>query len=267
MTVTGKSHVLVPAHAIAAFWLGILLLLMPLAATAEEDVGGSGIVIIYLKNNGRIEGVIMEESAGGVVVDVGYGTVSISASDIKHITYPSGEERERAERGWRAHADREGMSADEKEAMERGIRLRAEESLKLKGEMGVKGAEVKFADKSRIKVGATLNDKVQARFIVDTGAPMVYIKPAIAARLFATERKGQERIRVRWLDGTETSGTPVVLRSIKVGDAEARNVKAVISQMPDFFDRDADGLIGMTFLNRFNVTIDANNNKLILEDK
>lgn len=267
MTATGKSHVFVPAHAIAAAFLAILILLTPLAGTAGEDTADAEIAVIYLENNGRIEGLITEESTGGVVIDVGYGTVSISESDIKHITYLSGEEREQAERKWRAHADRGDMSADEKAEMARGVRLRAQENLKLKSEMGVRGTEVKFADKSRIKVRAVLNDKVQVRLIVDTGAPAVYIKPDIAYHLFGAERSGQEKIKVRWLDGTETRGVPVVLRSVKVGDAEARNVKAIISQMPAFFDSDADGLIGMTFLNQFNVTIDSSNNKLILEDK
>lgn len=52
--------------------------------------------IIHLKNKGKIEGVIKSESGESIVVDIGFGTVSVSKQDIESIEHNLKEEVRKA---------------------------------------------------------------------------------------------------------------------------------------------------------------------------
>ena len=135
--------------------------------------------------------------------------------------------------------------------------------------MAKKGIEIPYygSGQNRIIVEAILNGKVRTLMIVDTGATSVCITPEVASKLAGVSGEASKKTRIRWVDGSITEATPAILRSVKVGDAKAENVKALISNMPSFFDSRINGLLGMSFLSKFHVTIDSERKKLILEEK
>jgi predicted aspartyl protease len=65
-------------------------------------------------------------------------------------------------------------------------------------------------------------------------------------------------------DGSKVKAKPVILKSIKVGDAQLNNVQAAIIEKKGISEE--DGLLGMSFLKNFLVRINTKENKLILEE-
>ena len=56
---------------------------------------------------------------------------------------------------------------------------------------------------------------------------------------------------------------PILLESVKVGDAEVKNVQAAILEKEAIGG--VDGLLGMSFLSNFVIKVDSADNRLILE--
>lgn len=61
-------------------------------------------------------------------------------------------------------------------------------------------------------------------------------------------------------NGENITGHSVVLRTVAVENFRAAKVRAIVHETP----KGIDGLLGMTYLHRFIVNIDAVNKKLIL---
>jgi clan AA aspartic protease (TIGR02281 family) len=105
----------------------------------------------------------------------------------------------------------------------------------------------------------TLNERVRKNLVIDSGASFILISQQTAKELGLTIDENTP-----FIPGTTVSGTiltPLVtLRSVKVGDAAAENVEAVIYNMPG----SQDGLLGNSFLNKFRVVLDAINSKMVL---
>jgi clan AA aspartic protease (TIGR02281 family) len=97
-------------------------------------------------------------------------------------------------------------------------------------------------------VPVVLDGKVNARLLLDTGASMVVISRSIAAQL-GPEAKKAGATTVTVADGRTVPTDVLELPSVEVGLNRADKVLAAI--MPDAPQGDIDGLLGMTFLNRF----------------
>jgi aspartyl protease family protein len=93
-------------------------------------------------------------------------------------------------------------------------------------------------------------------FLLDTGASYVTLKQSFARRAGITVDAGRV-VRLKTANGV-TSAQRGVADSIQIRDARARDVSVVVQ--PDsqaaYGDR-VDGLLGMSFLARFNVSIDG----------
>jgi predicted aspartyl protease len=112
-----------------------------------------------------------------------------------------------------------------------------------------------------VAVRATVNGVLWLPLLVDTGAQPMAISPVAAARL------GLDRVRpLRYqsLSGVgQTAPLPVVrLDSVQVGATVVRNLEAFIFDLPPFFR--ADGVIGLTFLRRFRVSLEFDTRTLVL---
>lgn len=116
---------------------------------------------------------------------------------------------------------------------------------------------------SNIVVEALLNDLVKAHLVVDTGASLVIISSEIADKLGLNISKEESSILVTLADGREVKAIPVILESLKVKDAELKNVQAAV--LKDRAPTPEDGLLGMSFLENFLVSLDVKANRLILE--
>ena len=64
------------------------ILIIALAGFAFSD-------IIYFKDGGKVEGIVKEEAGEYVVIDIGFGTMSIRKDEIDHIQEATEEELER----------------------------------------------------------------------------------------------------------------------------------------------------------------------------
>ena len=67
---------------------------------------------------------------------------------------------------------------------------------------------------------------------------------------------------MRLADGSQVEGHHVVLRSLAVGDAREENVDAVVIPRPP--SPGVDGLLGMSFLGNFVVSLDGAGGELVL---
>ena len=116
---------------------------------------------------------------------------------------------------------------------------------------------------SQIIVDVILEEHVSVRLIVDTGASIVIISNNVASRLGLNDKDINTVIKIIMADGSEAEAKPVILKSVKVGDAEVKNVQAAILDSKNIGG--ADGLLGMSFLSNFVIRVDSASNQLILE--
>jgi aspartyl protease family protein len=107
-----------------------------------------------------------------------------------------------------------------------------------------------------------LNDTRAARFLVDTGASVSVVSPEIARELGIGAGGDAAAVELRTISG-RTSGTLVVISSVRVGDSEADDVRAVVHAVGPGMD----GILGNSFLGRFTVTIDPERRELRLRPR
>ena len=106
-------------------------------------------------------------------------------------------------------------------------------------------------------VPVMINSTHRGRFLLDTGASVTLISPAIAKA--AGIRPGPDALELATLGGP-TAGPPAVASSLRVGGADVREVHVVIHDPGPGLD----GILGNTFLGRYNVSIDADRRQLRL---
>lgn len=114
-----------------------------------------------------------------------------------------------------------------------------------------------------IIVDTLINSSVLAQLMVDTGASIVLISNDVAFRLGIEYEDIHTEIDIIMADGSSVVAKPVILESVKVGDAKVRNVQAAILEKEAIGG--VDGLLGMSFLSHFVIKVDSATNKLILE--
>ncbi|MGH7773496.1 MAG: DUF4124 domain-containing protein [Candidatus Binatia bacterium] len=101
-------------------------------------------------------------------------------------------------------------------------------------------------DGNRIIVEGTVNERATVKFILDTVAPGTSIPTTLAERL----------------DVDLKSELPVEVESLKVGEAEARDLFVIIRDRPGFANL---GLLGRNFFSEFQIDINREKNELTLE--
>ncbi|MDD3345769.1 MAG: retropepsin-like aspartic protease [Candidatus Omnitrophica bacterium] len=206
--------------------------------------------VIYLKNGRSIEGLVKKESAEEVELEIIFGSMKFSRMQIDHISRSSGQEAEAIRKEWDSEK-KKARERDRKEELER-------ESEPKKVNVDRRSGHV--------RVMTTLNNRVKADLILDTGASLVLLSKRIAGMLgLAPGGRNTTPVELIMADGRKTSASMVVLDSVKVEGVEARNVEAVILAEKDSASMPEDGLLGMSFLKKFNFKIDQKNDKLILE--
>jgi clan AA aspartic protease (TIGR02281 family) len=97
-----------------------------------------------------------------------------------------------------------------------------------------------------------VNDAVRARFLIDTGASITAIGPELADRLGIKPGRPPLVVTLQTISG-ETKAPVVSISSLRIAELEARDVAAVVHEMP----AGLDGILGNTFLARYSVTLNA----------
>jgi clan AA aspartic protease (TIGR02281 family) len=107
-----------------------------------------------------------------------------------------------------------------------------------------------------------INDRIEGRFLLDTGASYVTLSQKMAKRL-GLNLSSSIKIPLTMADGSMIDGKPVILNSMRVGDIQANRVTAIVLPSPP--SKGIDGLLGMSFLREFVINFDPANKKLIFK--
>ena len=107
-----------------------------------------------------------------------------------------------------------------------------------------------------------LNEIRLARVILDTGASHTILSHAIARDLGLFSRRPVESVTMHTVGGT-VQADMVQVDSIRIAGAEVRNSIAAIHDLPDV-PPDIEGLLGLSVLRQFEVTLDTARNRLHL---
>ncbi len=110
-----------------------------------------------------------------------------------------------------------------------------------------------------------LNNERTAHLIVDTGASMTVLSTNIAIDLGILGTTDNELLTVNTAGGSVQVNMNY-LHSLSVGKAQAHHVAVAIHDLPDIPEQ-IEGLLGMSFLKHFLITLDAEHARLILRPK
>ncbi|MFH1394664.1 MAG: retropepsin-like aspartic protease [Candidatus Omnitrophota bacterium] len=232
---------------------------------SNQESAGKNVVTVVLKNKGRITGTLQDSVEGEVVVDTGVGTIGVNRDDVAEIIHLSKQETENFEVKFL-----KTKLAEQKEetAQIEDISQRNEEYLELRqkqvqAEEDAQTYRVKSIRDDMIVVEAVLNGRVKTDMLVDTGAAYVSISPSIAKKAGYRVTNQSERINLLLADGSLHQAVLITLKSINIGKKTAKNIKAVISDSGNM----EYGILGISFLNKFNVKIDAKKNEIVFMNK
>ncbi len=128
-------------------------------------------------------------------------------------------------------------------------------------EPGLARVPIARSGKSLI-VQVRLNGTREATLILDTGADITILSHAIALDLGLFPSSANPTVTLNTVGG-QVRADVVRIGSVLVGEAEARDVLAVIHDLPDA-PTGIDGLLGLTFLDKFVVTLDVQKGELQL---
>jgi clan AA aspartic protease (TIGR02281 family) len=205
---------------------------------------------LYLKNGRSVTGLIKREDEKKVEIEICQGgSAEFNRNEIQKIERTPSEESVQIREAW---------EQEKKRLRERLEKQKAEEALRPKG--------VAFSQEGEsIKVNVTLNKNVNATFMLDTGASFVALRKPIAEKLGINLANIKPDIKIGVADGRQIEAKQVILESIKVENFEANNVEAavILDESKDYSF--GDGLLGMSFLKKFNFKIDHKEKRLILE--
>jgi clan AA aspartic protease (TIGR02281 family) len=112
-----------------------------------------------------------------------------------------------------------------------------------------------------ILVDALLNG-VKAKMVFDTGADIVVITRELAERLRQDLSQGSEVITLNTSCG-QVEGRSFIMNEIELGGMRKEHVRSIITPDESVF-KGFDGLLGLSFLGDFTVTIDYKNARLVV---
>jgi clan AA aspartic protease (TIGR02281 family) len=112
----------------------------------------------------------------------------------------------------------------------------------------------------QMQVRALLNDSLEARFVVDTGAMMNSIPRSLVEKLGITIDARTPRVAVSGITAKAQLAPVVTLRNLKLGGAVVEQIEMVVLDTLDV------GLLGMSFFNHFRVQTDPVRGTLTLEE-
>ncbi|MCX5678445.1 MAG: retropepsin-like aspartic protease [Candidatus Omnitrophica bacterium] len=230
--------------------------------------------MIYLNTGGSISGIITRESATGVEAEIGAGTIVINRADIKSMHHASAEALADLRDKWAEERSR--LKLQEKSSEEdRGRRLKAyenwvNEEAKSKTGKAREEGEVKVVrdpDSQAILVSAILDGEVKALLELDTGASLVILSKHIGDKLGVDMSSETKRniVGLRLVGGQIVKARTVILKSIAIEGVEERDVLAAV-MLEDAGPADLkDGLLGRSFLGRFNIRLDMQKMSMSLQ--
>ena len=203
---------------------------------------------VYLKNGRSIDGFVKSEQEDIIQLDIGCGTVGFLKSEVERIYRSTPEESESLLRKWELQKQQRQTQEQEKQ-----------KEKQLSDSVPVR------QDNGHMFVNAVLNEKIKATLLIDTGASVVILSKELAQKLNFAPAKQQKTAQLQMADGRKIEANIFRLESVRLQGIEEKNVEAAV--LPAEFSGSLlhDGLLGMSFLNRFNFSFDYKNNRLFLK--
>ncbi|MFA7272116.1 MAG: retropepsin-like aspartic protease [Candidatus Omnitrophota bacterium] len=205
---------------------------------------------VYLKNGRSIEGIVKSDNGEVVELEVGVSSsVTFRKSEIEKIV--------------------KSPETDSSLLRQKWVKRRFEfnkKIAKLQSEKEKESSVISFSrDLQGMTVNVTLNNKVSTSMVLDTGASLVIISKNIAEKLGMDLFGAQPDLKVQVADGRQIDAKRVIIQTMRVQEATANTVEAAVL-LGDTGDLGfGDGLLGMSFLKRFNFKVDQKEKKLTLE--
>ncbi|MDD3904946.1 MAG: retropepsin-like aspartic protease [Candidatus Omnitrophica bacterium] len=227
---------------------------------------------IYFTNGGTIEGIVKSENADIIEIDVGFGTITCARNEIgsiersdpaasRMLTEKWAKRREELKASEAAFELERKKRFEEYERQDREERERAEREAKEEGTIDL----TRDQETKGILVDAVLNENIKATLVLDTGASIVVLTKRMGEQLGVDlSDPGKGRITLQLAGDHKVDAKLVMLKSVRIKDIEVKGVMAGVL-LDDAGVGLKDGLLGMTFLNRFNLKIDLKNMKMSLE--
>jgi clan AA aspartic protease (TIGR02281 family) len=107
-----------------------------------------------------------------------------------------------------------------------------------------------------------INNAARGRFLVDTGASITAISRELADGLGIAPGRPPVMLKLQTMSG-ELKAPLVSIAVLKVGSVEAKDVSAVVHDVPGGLD----GVLGNTFLDRYSVTFNTRQGLLTVRGK
>ena len=249
----------------------IILLLIAIALSVVTPAHAD---TVNLKNGGSIDGIIERENDNTIEVDMGFGTVTFNKSQVKNIERSSPEESRQMAKLWEEKRvelkkkEKEYTRARNKRSKDAYDNWMEDVRLKRSKEEGV-AKQIKITrdpDSRSIVIQTLLNNSVKVNLMLDTGASLIVLSRKIGEALGVDLSDPKKDImELHLADGRRTKARAVILKSVRIQDVEVKNVMAAI--MLDQVSKPSlvDGLLGMSFLNKFNLKMDLKSMSMTLE--
>jgi clan AA aspartic protease (TIGR02281 family) len=227
---------------------------------------------LYLKNGATLEGIVRSATVNHVELTVSGGTVVFKPGEIERIGRVSAQENALLYQKWQKKREANELLLkkwEKQQALQKQKPVVMQENI-IPHERAPDPTLVYFERAGRtghITVNARLNDDVPVSLLLDTGATLVVLSREIGRRLgYDVETAGMP-IKLKMADGSLMQAKYVILQSVRVRDAEVKNVAAAIMVDDNEDTMWQDGILGMSFLKEFNFRVDQEDNKLILEKR
>lgn len=218
---------------------------------------------VHLKNGNAVNGIVLNDDDQGVTLEINIGTVKFRRAEIERV------EKSLSSRG----ASDLRQQWDSARQREQAARLKAEEERRQMEEGKPKTRQVSVdKETGHVFVTALINGNIPARLLVDTGATLTVLSPKIGAQIKGAKGGAasgdkpspQRNVELTLADGRKVQSDYILLNSLSIDDSSASNVDAAIISDANAF-ADNDGVLGMSFMSRFNVGINQKEGKLTLE--
>jgi len=220
-----------------------LFLPLALAQLAYADT-------VYLNNDRSIEGIVKSDNGKSVELEVGVdSSVTFLKAEIKNIIKSSESDSSILRQKW----EKDRLELNEKIA-------------RLKEEQEKEPRAINFSHGLQgIVVTVILEDKVSARMVLDTGASLVMISKNVAQELGINLAGAKPDLKAQVADGRQVSVKRIIIGTMEVQGVVAKEVEAAVLLDDTGNLGFGDGLLGMSFLKRFNFKVDQKDKKLTLE--
>ena len=227
--------------------------------------------MIYF-NDGKVrKGIVKNEDDKSVEIDIGAGTVAFSKNNITKIERSGPEELQAINQEWQ---EKQKNINKEKDVSERERKLRFAEydkwTSKTDGKNGdaLKGGEIPIVtdpNSKGVMVKALIDGKADTMLEIDSGADVVVLSRKAGEAIGIDLSGTNELVELRLAGDRRAKAKMTVLKSVKLNDVELKGVRAAVLLDNESGLMLADGLLGMSFLDKFNFKIDRKNMKLVLE--